>query len=637
MKRFLILILLASLLAACLPAQAPASTAVPRFEKAECPFIKPAGAKVECGYLVVPENRAKADGKTIRLAVAIFKTANPNPRPDPILYLEGGPGGSPLRAYPEYYSLLLEPLLKNRDLILLDQRGTGYSEPALDCPAANQLNFDLLDSTKSPQEKEKELNQAFIDCRNDLAARGIDLSAYNSHENAADVADLRKTLGYAEWNLYGISYGTRLALTVMRDFPEGTRSVILDSVYPPEYSLTIDPPRNADRAFDLMFDTCAADPACAAAYPNLRQTFFDFVKELDASPARVPVTLPDGTRKEMVFTGADLINFVFQSMYATTILPSLPQIITAARRGNFVVVSSINSQFLKSAADMSRGMFFSVECVEDVPFDDPGEVRRVLESLPEYGDAFGSPEGTFEICKAWDVQKAGEIETRPVASDIPTLVFGGQFDPITPPAWAKETASRLSRSFYFELPGAGHGASLTETCPREMLLAFLDDPTRSPDAGCIAAQMAGFAFFTPLSSVEVRLIPFEDPTFALAGKRPEAWSPAMSGVYSPSGQLTDNTQLLIQAAPQPIETLLNSLTANLRSQGISLEKGEAARTLNGIEWSFYTADAGTAYIDLALGKYGDRTFLVLLQVPAASRDAYRSAVFLPVVESIQPR
>ena len=637
MKRFLILILLASLLAACIPGQTPVSTEVPRFEKADCPFIKPAGAAVECGYLVVPANRAKADGKTIRLAVAIFKTGDPNPRPDPILYLEGGPGGSPLRSYPEYYSLILEPFLKNRDLILLDQRGTGYSEPALDCPAANQLSLDLLDSTQSLEEKEDLMNQAFIDCRAELAGQGIDLSAFNSRESAADIADLRKALGYAEWNLYGISYGTRLALTVMRDFPEGTRSVIIDSVYPPERSLTLDPPRNADRAFDLMFDTCAADPACAAAYPDLRQTFFDLAARLDASPARVPVTLPDGSRKEQVFTGADLISFVFQSMYATTILPSLPQIITAANNGNYVAISSITSQFLQSAEDLSRGMYFSVECVEDVPFDDVNEVRQVLVSLPEYGLAFGSPEGTFEICAAWDVTPAGEIESQPVSANIPTLVFGGQFDPITPPAWAQETAARISGSHYFELPGAGHGASLTETCPREMLLAFLDDPSKAPDAACVASQMAQFAFFTPLTSVEVRLIPFEDPTLNLSGQRPENWPPAMTGVYSPSGQLTDNTQLLILSELQTADVLLTTLTDNLKSQGMTLEKGEAGRTLNGVEWSFYTADAGTAYIDLALGKFGERTILVLLQSPSTSRDAYRTAVFLPVVESIKPK
>jgi len=182
------------------------------------------GEDIECGYLLVPENRAKpGNTPTIELAFAIVYAPTEDVQPDPIIYLAGGPGGN---AVADVESWLEIPYLGDRDLILLDQRGTGYSLPSLNCPEVEA----------GEEEVEAGEDNGTEACRDRLIDEGVDLQAYNSAENAADVADLRVALEYDEWNLYGISYGTRLALTVMRDHPEGVRSVIIDSVYPPEVS-----------------------------------------------------------------------------------------------------------------------------------------------------------------------------------------------------------------------------------------------------------------------------------------------------------------------------------------------------------------------------------------------------------------
>ncbi|MCA9925859.1 MAG: alpha/beta fold hydrolase, partial [Anaerolineales bacterium] len=231
------------------PTNTPEPAYEPVFETAACQFDEPEGHDVTCGYLIVPEDRSQPN-KTIRLHVAIFASESDNPAPDPVVYLEGGPGGDALEAMPFTFDDNFAPLLADRDVIIFDQRGTGYSEPSLACPESIEADLDIIDEVV-PLEEEIDISlDAAAACYNRLVDEGVNLAAYNSLENAADVNDLRIALGYDEWNLYGISYGTKLAMTTMRDHPEGIRSVILDSPYPLSVSLTEDFPANAARAFD---------------------------------------------------------------------------------------------------------------------------------------------------------------------------------------------------------------------------------------------------------------------------------------------------------------------------------------------------------------------------------------------------
>jgi pimeloyl-ACP methyl ester carboxylesterase len=170
-------------------------------------------------------------------------------------------------------------------------------------------------------------NQALLECRERLASEGVNLAAYNSAENAADLNDLRRALGLAAWNLYGISYGTRLALTAIRDFPQGLRSVVIDSVYPPQVSLFADIPANGARAFGVLFDECAADAICAAAYPNLGSVFFDLVDRFNTDPVTFKVKLHSGETYDVLLNGDGLMGLTFQSLYATSLLPYLPRLI----------------------------------------------------------------------------------------------------------------------------------------------------------------------------------------------------------------------------------------------------------------------------------------------------------------------
>jgi pimeloyl-ACP methyl ester carboxylesterase len=248
------------------PALAQRTDLLPRFQPAQCAKMEGAEALADatCGYLIVPENRGRAQSRPIRLMVAKYPARSAEKRPDPVVYLAGGPGDiAPL----EVNGFIAADFIRDRDILVLSQRGTMFSEPALTCPSIDDFARAALD-LRFYSEATKRAHLAATDaCHRKLIATGADLSAYNSTESAADVADLRKALGYTAWNIYGTSYGSYLAQTVMRDHPAGIRSVVLDSVLPPAYSVPANW-WNTRAGFDNLFQACAAEPTCNASHPD---------------------------------------------------------------------------------------------------------------------------------------------------------------------------------------------------------------------------------------------------------------------------------------------------------------------------------------------------------------------------------
>ena len=373
------------------PTRTPTSEQMPVFEPAVCRFEIPSdvsgrfpfGVRVECGYVTVPEDRSQPSGPTIRLHVARFRSTSLSPAPDPIVSLEGGPGGHALEPLPLIFDIGVAPFLASRDFIIFDQRGTGYSEPALDCPELLQLSLETLDDDLSVEDSVALSVAVLSECRDRLVGEGVNLAAYTSAENAADLSDIRRALGIDEWNLYGTSYGTRLALTAMRDFPEGIRSVILDSSFPLEVDLLSSIVPNADRAFTTLFDGCKAIQRCDAAYPGLETTFFELVDLLDEAPTSTTITNAlTGESFDALITGHGLIDFLFKSLYATEAIPLLPQIIFDVRDGNFDKLALIMGLFLANDEFFSAGMYYSVQCGEEFRFSSREDVAASAGPYP---------------------------------------------------------------------------------------------------------------------------------------------------------------------------------------------------------------------------------------------------------------
>lgn len=619
-------------------------TAVPRppatFTEDDCEFDVPDGRDVTCGWLTVPEDRQDpANDKTIRLHVAIFASDSANPAPDPIVYLEGGPGGDALEAVPLIFEMRFAPYLAGHTLIMFDQRGTGFSEPSLACPEYTELSYELLEQDISPEEASQQGVDTLLGCHERLVAEGVNLAAYNSAASAADLDDLRIALGYDEWNVWGVSYGTRLAQTVMRDHPMGLRSVILDSTYPVEVNLLTDTPDNVARAFAVFFAGCAADPACAAAYPDLETVFYDTVAQLNEESIRLPVSdLFTGEQYNTVFRGDDLTGILFQSLYATEIIPELPQLIYDVNAGEYDTLSLLLSSFLSNAGFMSIGMQFSVQCNEENGFATAEEVTTATAAHPELEAMFRYLPNlgpiALEICNAWGAGTAVPLENEPITSDIPTLILAGEYDPITPPAWGQQVLANLSQAYFYEFPGTGHGVSLSGDCGVSVMESFLADPATEPNTSCLAA-MAGPAFVTPGTETEtVVMTPYTDDTFGLSGVRPEGWTEAGPGVYGRGRTGLDQTAFIQQAAPgMTAEFMLTTLTGQLGLTEAPASSSTVAA--GGHTWTLYETETQGLPVIFALTEEDGTALVVLLVTNPDEKEELYETVLLPALEALQ--
>jgi pimeloyl-ACP methyl ester carboxylesterase len=458
---------------------------LPRFERVVCPSDLDTAS--ECGFLVVPEDRSDPKRPAIRLAVVILKSRSATPAPDPIIYLEGGPGGSGTAAAATWAD---SPLRDSRDIILLDQRGTGLSKPSLNCPEIEAAQLATLGSDPRRPNTSMQAFEAFIDCHKRLLWEGINLAAYDSASSAADVGDLQRALGYPAVNLFGVSYGTRLALTVMRDHPDGVRSVVLDSVFPPSVSLTAHMIPNAMNAFERVFSACAEEAACHARYTDLEATLLSVITRLNAAPESVSL----GSVGDVMLTGDRVLETLYLALYSPDYIRYVPYLIDRLNQGHDVPVGYLTRELLFFIQSISEGMNYSVQCREQDPFTNLADLTAAADEYPDLS-RFILQQSTRAMCVIWDAGQAGEIESQPVVSDIPTLLLSGEYDPVTPPAWGQMAAQTLSHSYFYEFPGLAHGVTRS-ACPLHMAQAFLDDPTTAPDAGCMV-DMPPLVFFVP--------------------------------------------------------------------------------------------------------------------------------------------
>ncbi len=619
--------------------EAPSRGYSPVFEQDTCRFAEPRGREITCGFVTVPENRAEPGGKRVRIAVAIVKAEVGPTADDPIFYLDGGPGGESLVPLEFTFDQVFEPFAQTRDLVFFDQRGVGLSEPNLDCVEELDLTYELLDDDLPDTEYLARQYEAIQACRDRLADDGIDLSQYNSATNAADVADIRIALGYDEINLLGISYGTRLAQTVMRDHPEGIRSVVLDSVYTPDVDLTVSTPANLDRALDELFGGCAESEECAELYPDLESRLFALVEQLDESPLLIQATdFLEGDEYDVIVDGSGLLGTVFQGLYSEQIIPTLPLLIDEVDRGATATLSQLVSINLSNIPFLSLGMHLSVQCAEEIPFSDPTDVEAADDPYPEFGDFFeiavniGPP--VFELCEIWDVPALSAVENDPVSSDIPTLVLAGEYDPITPPEWGRRVTRTLRNSRFLLAPGLGHGASLGSDCTALVSLAFIEDPGGALDTSCVDELPPPLWAGTPSSIVGFELVPAEVAGFGVVVDtlRPDAWNEFQPGVYIRGSSGVDQTSLIIQPFPP---SMTDDQIADLF--GSNLGAGDGLVEQPDFEgWRRWITSLQGFTIDIAVRTFDETQVLVAFITSESERDLLLSSVFEPVLLATVP-
>ena len=458
------------------------------FEWGECPVEIPEAhaERVRCGVLTVPESRSGESERVVRLPVAYIASRSSTPEPDPLVFpTSGGPGAGSFSAL-WYFLDYAGWAADHRDIIVVEQRGDAMSEPTLDCPeldTGNRISDGRLD------DDDASWFAGMTACHERLTTDGVDLAAYTSASSAADLADLRILLGYDQWNLYGISYGTRLALTTMRDEPEGLRAVILDGVYPPNANLHRELGAGFAGAVRSMIDGCAGQAACAAAYPDLEASLVEILDRLRRTPETVTVSSPvDGSPVEVTLDEEAVVDGLFDALYDADLTRALPFVIDQLARGSDDVALPLAQNQVDWQDRLSEGSRWSVDCAEEVSFyDDLPPSSPPTDPIAEL-----YPEGGLEKhCGAWPVTATPAVENELVRSDIPTLLMSGGRDPVTPAVNAALAAPGLPRSFSFTFPTMGHGVvwqNGIDECPASIAAAFLQAPTSEPDATCIAAM-----------------------------------------------------------------------------------------------------------------------------------------------------
>lgn len=442
-------------------------------------------ANVECGFVTVPANWSEPDGETIQLAVYRVPSTATSPAPDPVIYLEGGPGGAGVASLSSFSDPTEAGYLRERsDVLVMDQRGTGYSKPALYCPEVSAAETDDTD-----------VGAAYAACRDRLVILGVDFSDYNSANNARDVDAVRAALGYERWNLYGLSYGTRLAMTAIRDNPEPINSVILDSVFPPEVNGIAEFAYPTYFAIEQIAINCAADADCNANIGDIKTLIEQGIARLDDNPIAVG---------EETFGATDYIELLGNQIASEEVALVAVSIATASD----AELSKLLPEFLGSdgeeelppyhtfpetlypfVADTAELMYYAVVCQEEFPFSEdlasPAIAGNFSETTQRVVNQTSDIDSSAAICELINVPAADRIEVQPVTADTPALVVAGTADLATPPAWSMLAAESLPNAQYAEFAGLTHGLLGNNSCLNGITRAFLDSPDQTVNQACI--------------------------------------------------------------------------------------------------------------------------------------------------------
>jgi pimeloyl-ACP methyl ester carboxylesterase len=439
-----------------------------------------AGDTARCGTVEVPQSRGRSDLVPLTLPVIVFTSPSASPGATPLIYLAGGPGGSGLEEVTLAFldSPLGQTLVRDRPVIAFDQRGTGLSQPSLDCPMLPMVPTDagLMRSAPPPA---LELIRA---CRAALERRGVNLASINTTETSHDVRDIILALGYQRALVMGTSYGTTGTLYTMRNHPEVVEAAILDGVAPPQWLDGYEDAvmeLEARRAFERYLRDCDRDPVCSVEFPDLRRRF----AELEAR-AEERLVLRFDEDDEPVTISFGLLATLFSDLIREPSLAGqIPLFVEETLEGN------------PERLIEELGFVLVLAAIGELPDLDPSELpdqaedahRAVYDAVLCSDFPPGTPDGGRPVCDAWGVPFQGPHVSAPVVSSIPTLLLSGDYDYQTPPFWAMETARRLENSYSYVLPAAGHVVTYSQhsACVAVLVLSFIADPTQRPADDCV--------------------------------------------------------------------------------------------------------------------------------------------------------
>jgi len=459
-----------------------------RLEWVDCWFDSPIWRPVHCGRLhTAPEPGVKPQSfslPVVYIPQLFWRRAAP-----PILYVSGGPGGAAwLEANAiDFWFDWTEAAGWPGDLVLYDQRGVGLSQPALSCPELHAARRELLPSLLPTEATYRRLRAASRACQERLLADGIHLERFTSMLNAQDAIDVMRAMGLEQWDLYAVSYGSRVALEILRRAPQYLRAVVLDSLYPPEVNAELADAWLLQRSFQMFGRICELVGPCSETPVELRQRLQQAFASVADDPIRMSVRDPENGRDlTVVYDHEDLAWLVFEAMYQGDSILSLPRSVQALAEGQ---VDSAMRSLVQDSVDallddsLSDPVASSVDCHDTGPVD-PRDALWQLQLYPGVAQ-IKRLDWAYHVCRYWQSGAASAEFRSPVRSDVPTLLLAGEFDPVTPPEWAEQAARHLSHGTLFVFPGIGHGVFDSHGCAADLVREFLTQPVGGSAPKCL--------------------------------------------------------------------------------------------------------------------------------------------------------
>lgn len=436
-----------------------------------------------CGRLEVFENRKAATGRKIALKIVVWPALSHDPKPDPVFFLAGGPGQGAAKLARQVRELF-SAIQAERDIVLVDQRGTGDSGP-LECKSDD----DTLASLNEPDDVGLARVKACLD------QYQADPRFYTTPIAMDDLDDVRAFLGYELINIYGGSYGTRAGLVYLRQHGSRVRSLVLDGVAPPDMRLPLYFPRDAQRALDRLIADCAGDPDCAAKFPNLAERVRQLFARLESAPPTVRLVHPRTGIGETVKVDATLVaNLIFGALYSPLTSSMVPELLARAEHDDFQGLLALAGGNDSSSGGMSVGMQLAVICAEDAPRIQAGDAERASAGTLFAGRLLAAQ---LKACEFWPRGEVPADYYDPVVSEVPALVLSGDVDPVTPPSWGEVVTSQLRNATHLTAPYTGHGVVSTG-CGQRLVRRFIERGSATGlDTSCLRGLKRPPFFLSP--------------------------------------------------------------------------------------------------------------------------------------------
>ena len=444
-------------------------------------YVEGLADRLRCGFVLVPENPVEPDGSKIKIHYAVIPAVKPLYPHEVFLAINGGPGQSTIDSA-ALFNNTFSKIRETRDILLIDQRGTGKSN-LLSCPEnsghyALTMNNSSIDYAAETQK-----------CLDQLDA---DVTMYDSINAVEDFETIRKSLGYKKLHLYGISYGSRMAQLYMRYYSEAVETVTLDGVVPMQQSvLAIG--MSIDRGLLVVFDQCKKDDVCDQHFSNLEKEFNALNEQLTKNPISIPIFHPStGHPESFLITRDKLLSILRLSMYSPSTRSLIPLAISQAKKKNYQPLLGLFS-LVMDGIDLAGGMHNSVVCSEDIHRITPVMLTEIKQSYA----ANSMYQAMDEVCSIWPSKKVDEDFSVSIASDIPTLLLSGFYDPATPPEWGHLASAKMTNSVHFIAPYASHGVAF-QTCGNDLIAELVDHrDINQLSESCLTTQKSMGFFINP--------------------------------------------------------------------------------------------------------------------------------------------